>query len=57
MPPVLGPDIALADAFVILAAGHRQGVLAVGDDNKARFLSVQKLFNDHATAGIAEGIA
>ncbi len=53
----VGAAVAIADALVILAGGHRQHVLAVDHDDEAGFLTVQELFDHDAGTGIAEGIA
>ena len=53
----IGAGVALADAFVILAGGHGQHVLAVDHDDKAGFFAVEKLLDHHPAAGVAKGVA
>ncbi len=56
IPPVFGL-IAVADALVILAGGHRQDVLAVDHHNKASLFAIEELFNHDAVARVAKGVA
>src|SRR5471030_37545 len=49
--------VAVADAFVVLAGGHRQYVLAVDHDDEAGFFAVQELFDHDARTGFAESVA
>ena len=51
------PAVAIADALVVLAGGHRQHVLAVDHDDEAGLLAIEELLDHHARAGVAEGIA
>ena len=40
--------VAVADALVVLAGGHRQYVLAVDHHDKTGFLAVEELLDDYA---------
>jgi len=53
----VGAGIAVADALVILAAGHRQCVHAIDQRDEAGFLAVEKLLDHHPRTGIAVGVA
>ncbi len=47
MPPVFGPNIAIAHPLVILRRGQRQGVHAIRQDKEARLFAFEE-FLDHA---------
>ena len=49
--------VAVADALVVLAGGHRQYVLAVDHHDKAGFFAVEEFLDDHARTGVTKGIA
>ncbi len=49
--------IAVAYAFVILAGGHRQHVLAVDHHDKACLFAVEELLNHDTVARVAKGVA
>src|SRR5690606_18522633 len=49
--------VAVADALVVLAGGHRQHVLAVDHDDEAGLFAVEKLLDHHARTGFAERVA
>ena len=49
-------EVAVEQAFVVLAGGHRQHICAVHHHDKTGFLALQKVFNHHARAGIAHFI-
>ena len=49
--------VAVADALVVLAGGHRQYVLAIDHDDEAGFFAVEELLDHHARAGFTEGVA
>ena len=53
----IGAGVAFANAFVILAGGHGQHVLAINHYDKAGFFAGQKLFDNHSTTGFAKGVA
>jgi len=58
MPPVSGPClVAVLQAFVVLAGGQRQHVLAVDHDDEAGFLAEQAFLDHHAVAGLAHAVA
>src|SRR5471032_3351496 len=50
-------SVAVADAFVVLAGGHRQYVLAVDHHDEAGFFAVEEFLDDHARTGITKCVA
>ncbi len=51
------PQVTVIPSLVILRCRHWQDVLPVHHDNKAGFLTSQKLFDNYPMAGIAKGVA
>ena len=56
-PAGVRPGIFIAYAFVILAGGHRQHMLAVHHHDETGFFAVEEFFDDDAMARIAKRIA
>src|SRR3546814_20309053 len=54
---VVGAGVAVADALVVLRGRHRQREAAVDHRDEAGFLAVEELFDHHARARFAEGVA
>ena len=54
MPPVFGPLIAVEGALVILRAGQRHDVLAVGQREEAGLLAVEEFLHHDFGARRAE---
>ena len=56
-PAGVWSGIFIAYAFVILAGGHRQHMLAVHHHDKARFFAIEELFDNDAMTRVAKSVA
>ena len=52
----IGSRIALTNTLMVLTAGHGEGVLTIGNDDKARFFTGQKFLDDHPAPGLSKGV-